>query len=318
MSHPRPRLSVFERHRACRRVRELGWTVVAAAVALGVSRQIVHRWLRRFDDEGVAGLADRSSRPHRTPRLTRIDLAVRICVERVRRKTWGPHRLGYLLGMARSTVYAVLRRAGLGRLDALRRREPARRYEWPAPGELVHLDTKRLGKIPQDGASWRNVGRKGANARKRQAGYEYCHVSVDDHSRWPEVLRAADERPASAIAALEATVASYARRGIRIKRVLTDNGNCYRSADFAASCRALGIERWRTRPYHPRTNGKAERFIRTMLQDWAYAELYPTNGARADALDGFLEDYRSRPHTGLDGHAPMCRFTVNEVPGRNS
>src|SRR3989449_2248710 len=183
VSNPRPRLSVFERHLACRRVRELGWSVVAAAFALGVSRQIVYRWLRRFDRDGVAGLADRSSRPHHTPRLTRIDLAVRICVERINRKTWGPHRLAYLLGLARSTVYAVLRRAGLSRLDALRPHRRVRRYEWPAPGDLVHLDTKRLGKIPPDGASWRNVGRKSANHRKRQAGYEYCHVSVDDHSR---------------------------------------------------------------------------------------------------------------------------------------
>lgn len=318
MSNPRPHLSVFERHLACVRVRELGWSVVAAALALGVSRQIVHRWLRRFDLEGLAGLTDRSSRPHRTPRLTRIDLAVQICLERVRRKSWGPQRLGYLLGMARSTVYAVLRRAGLARLDALRPRPRALRYEWPAAGELVHLDTKRLGKIPPDGASWRNVGRVRANHRKRQAGYEYCHVSVDDHSRWAEVSRLADERPASAIAALEATVANYARRGIRIKRVLTDNGNCYRSADFAAACRQLGIEHWRTRPYHPRTNGKAERFIRTMLQDWAYVALYPTNDDRAAALAPFLEDYRSRPHTGLGGHAPICRFVVNEVSGRNS
>jgi len=291
--------------------------VIAAAAALGVSRQIVHRWLRRLEGDGLTGLADRTSRPHHSPRLTRIDIAVAICVERVHRK-WGPHLLGYLLGLARSTVYAVLRRAGLARLDALRPRQRIQRYEWPAPGDLVHLDIKRLGKIPADGASWRNLGRAGANQRKRQAGYEYCHVSVDDHSRWPEVARAADERPASAIAALEATVQSYARRGIPVKRVLTDNGNCYRSADFAAVCRQLGIEHWRTRPYRPQTNGKAERFIRTLLQDWAYARLYPNNDARAAGLEPFLEGYRSRPSTALGGHAPMCRFGVNYLPGSNS
>ncbi len=317
MSDPKPRLSVFERHLACIRVRAFGWSVVATAQALGVSRQTLHKWLRRFDREGSPGLVDRSSRPHRSPRLTRIDLAVQICVERVRRG-WGPHLLGYLLGMARSTVYAVLRRAGLARRDALKPRQRPRRYEWPHPGELVHLDVKRLGRIPADGASWRNVGRTGANARKRAAGYEYCHVAVDDHSRWPEVLVASDERPAAAIAALEAVVARYASRGIRVRRVLTDNGNCYRSAAFPDACRRLGIEHWRTRPYTPRTNGKAERFIRTLQAEWAYARLYRTNEERAAALPDFLEGYRSRRSVALGGHTPMCRFNVNDLSGSNN
>ena len=293
--------------------------MTAAALALGVSRQTLHKWLRRFDAAGLPGLADRSSRPYRMPRLTRIDVAVRICVERMRRQ-WGPHLLGYLLGIARSTVYAVLRRAQLQRLDALIPRPRAQRYEWPTPGDLVHLDIKRFGRIADD-RGWRNLGRQRSDRDRKTrpgAGYEYAHVAVDDHSRWPETFLTPDERPASAVAALRLTTAAYAQRGIRVRRILTDNGGCYRSREFAAACQELGIVHWRTRPYTPRTNGKAERFIKTLQSAWAYVRLYRSSGERAATLPRFLETYRSRPNVALGGHTPACRFVVNDVSGNHN
>ena len=247
MVNPRPRLNAYQRHLVCERVRTEGWSVIAAAQAAGVSRQTVHKWLQRFAQEGPAGLADRSSRPARMPRLTRIDLAVRICWERTTRRV-GPHELALLLGIARSTIYAVLRRAELNRLGSLVAKVRVLRYEWPAPGDLVHLDIKRFGRIPEDGG-WRNLGRTLANAVKRGAGYEYCHVAVDDHSRLPDAVLLADQRSGSAVQALEQVWGRYLRAGVRIKRILTDNGSCYRSLDFRAACARLGIEHWRTRPY---------------------------------------------------------------------
>jgi transposase InsO family protein len=317
VSHPRPRLNVFERYLACIRVLERHWSVSAAAQAAGVSRQTIHKWLRRYRADGVPGLADRSSRPWRMPGLTRIDLAVRICVERLARR-WGPHLLGYLLGVARSTVYAVLRRAQLNRLDALHGRRAVVRYEWPAAGDMVHLDVKRLGHI-EPGWGWRILGKRGNNTQRRRPGFEYCHVAVDDHSRWPEVAILGDETPGAAIAALEGAVASFARAGVRVRRVLTDNGNCYRSLDFAAACQRLGIRHLRTRPYTPRTNGKAERFIKTLQADWAYAQLYYSSDERTAALPAFLDGYRSRPNVALGGHTPMCRFlSVNDLSGNHT
>ena len=323
MSNPRPRLNVFERHLACTRVRAEGWSVTQAAAAVGVSRQTVHKWLRRFSAEGLAGLGERSSRPWRMPRLTRIDLTVRICSERLARR-WGPHRLSYLLGLARSTIYAVLRRAELSRLGALVVKRLVLRSEWPAPGDLVHLDTKKLGRIHPDGG-WRNLGRRVWNAKKSRVyrrasvGYEYCHVAVDDHSRWSQVLVAASERSESAVAALERMWSAYLRHGVRIKRVLTDNGSCYRSRDFGAACARLRIAHWRTKPYTPRTNGKAERFIKTLLDDWAYARLYRSSAERLAALPTFLQEYSHRPSIALAGHAPICRFVgVNNVSGNCS
>ena len=317
MSHPRARLNPYQRHLLCRRVRAEHWKVIAAAAAAGVSRQTAHKWIARFEREGPAGLDDRSSRPHRMPRLTRIDLAVRICSERTSRKV-GPHELALLLGMARSTIYAVLRRAQLSRLDALVMKQRVLRYEWPTPGDLVHLDIKRFGRIPEDGG-WRNLGRQLANRVKRAAGYEYCHVAIDDHSRLPDAAILPDQKAASAVRALEQVWGRYLREGVRIKRVLTDNGSCYRSLDFRAACARLGIEHWRTRPYTPRTNGKAERFIKTLQERWAYARLYRTNADRAAALPIFLTEYSQRRSPTLGGHTPLCRFFgVNNLSGNHN
>ena len=288
-----------------------------AARAAGVSRQTAHTCLRRAAREGPAGLRDRSSRPHRMPRLTRIDLAVQICVERTTRRV-GPHELALLLGMARSTVYAVLRRAERSRLGAFVAKVRVLRYEWPAPGDMVHLDIKRLGRIPEDGG-WRNIGRRLASAVKRHAGYEHCHVAVDDHSRLPIVARHPDQKSDSAIRSLEQVWGRYLRAGVRIKRILTDNGSCYRSLDFAAACDRLGIEHWRTKPYTPRTNGKAERFIKTLQEKWAYARLYRSSTERTATLTGFLEQYSLRRSPTLAGHTPLCRFFgVNDLSGNHT
>ena len=321
MVKPKPRLNPYQRHLICRRVQSESWSVSVAARAAGVSRQTAHKWIGRFRREGELGLLDRSSRPRRTPRLTRIDLAARICSERLARR-WGPHRLAYALGMPRSTVYAVLRRAELHRLGTLVAKRRVLRYEWPARGDLVHLDIKRLGRIAPDGG-WRNrglVGGDGLKALRRPgSGYEHCHVAVDDHSRLPLVAIHPDDRPASAVQALGATWSTYLRAGVRIKRVLTDNGSCYRSLDFAAACARLGIRHWRTKPYTPRTNGKAEGFIKTLQERWAYARLYRSSDERARALPAFLAEYALTPHTGLDGHTPACRFTaVNDVSGNHN
>jgi transposase InsO family protein len=319
--NPKPRLNAYQRHLLCQRVREEHWKVSAAAQAAGVSRQTAHKWLRRSAGERLDGLADRSSRPHRMPRLTRIDLAVRICWERTERKV-GPHELALLLGIARSTIYAVLRRAELNRLSALVAKLRVQRYEWPAPGDLVHLDIKRLARIAEDGG-WRNLGRRGGDGRRQlrrpNAGYEYCHVAVDDHSRLPDAVLLADQTTASAVAALEQVWGRYLRAGVRIKRILTDNGGCYRSLDFAAACTRLGIIHWRTKPYTPRTNGKAERFIKTLQEKWAYVRRYRSSAERGAALPDFLSEYRHRRSPTLGGHTPLCRFFgVNDLSGNHT
>lgn len=322
MANARARLTEYQRGLICRRVQEEGWKVMRAAVAAGVSRQTAHKWLRRFQAEGGPGLRDRSSRPHRIVRQTRIDHVVAVYQLRDRERL-GPHRLSYALGIPRSTVYAVLRRAGRSRLGDLGPKLPALRYEWPNPGDLVHGDTKKLARILPDGG-WRNLGRQRSKARRNShlgphPGYEYGFVWVDDHSRTPEVTLHADERPASAVASLRALWSSYLRQGIRIKRILTDNGGCYRSRDFAACCRELGIRHLRTRPYTPRTNGKAERFILSLLEGWAYKRLYRSTDERAAALPAFLEEYRHRPNVALNGHTPMCRFaSVNNLFGNHN
>jgi len=317
VSNPKPRLNPYQRDLLCRRVREEHWKVSVAAQAAGISRQTAHKWIGRYAREGVGSLADRSSRPHRMPRLTRIDLAVQICVERTARRV-GPHELALLLGLARSTIYAVLRRAELSRLDVLVPKLRVIRYEWPAPGDLVHLDIKRFGRIP-DAAGWRNLGRRVADAHRRHAGYEYCHVAVDDHSRLADAVILPDQRGDSAVRALEQVWGRYLRAGVRIRRILTDNGGCYRSLDFAAACKRLGIVHWRTKPYTPRTNGKAERFIKTLQEKWAYARLYRSSAERASTLAPFLDAYSQRRSPTLGGHTPVCRFFgVNDLSGNHS
>lgn len=316
MAHPRARLNVFGRQLLVTRVLEEGWPVATASEAMGISRATGHKWVRRYRAEGSAGLADRSSRPHRSPRAMLAHDVDRILDAR-RQWRWGPDRLGPLLGHPPSTVGAVLRRAGMPRLADLDRPtgQPVRRFEECHPGGLLHQDHKKLGRIP-DGGGWRIHGRAGAPDRHRhRLGYDHFEAFVDDRSRWGTVIQVPDESAASAAAALETALAELADLGVTVERVLTDNGWAYRSHAYRA---ALGQRRHsRTRPYRPQTNGKAERFIGTTLTEWAYAAPYGSNRERLDALPAWLRFYnQGRPHTALGGLTPMA--VVNNVRGDHS
>jgi transposase InsO family protein len=298
------------------RVETLGWPVAQAAAMQGISRASAYKWLRRYRAEGEAGLLDRSSRPRRSPRALAADQAQAIVTARVERR-WGPHRLAPLTGHPRSTVYAALRRAGLSRLrDADRPTGIPVRYVACHPGALLHQDHKKLGRVP-DGGGHRIHGRTTA-MRSRALGYDHFEVVVDDHSRVAFVVPVADERPASAARALELAAAEFARLGVRIERVLTDNGGSYRSHIYAAALTELGARHKRTRPYRPQTNGKAERFIKTMLAEWAYDRPYRSNAERLAALSDWVAYYNhERTHTALAGQIPMD-VLVNNVHGNHN
>lgn len=315
MAHPRAPLNATGRELLVRRVIDLHWPVVMAARAQGISRPTAYKWMRRFRAEGVAGLADRSSRPHRSPRRTEAARVERILDAR-RELRWGPARLGPLLGQPRSTVGAVLARAGVPRLADLDRPTglPVRRYEACHPGALLHQDHKKLGRIPTGGGH-RVLGRALAPARHRGSGHDHFEVVVDDRSRRSVVVRVPDASAASAAHALEIALADFARVGVKVERVMTDNGWAYRSRAYRA---VLGERRHtRTRPYRPQTNGKAERFIGTLVTEWAYAHPYRSNDERLAALPAFLDFYNHhRPHTALGGLTPSA--VVNNVRGHHS
>ena len=275
MGHPRPRLSVFSRQLLVGRV-AAGWPVAQVAEQLGISRATAYKWVRRYRREGERGLLDRSSRPHRSPRCLSQAAEAEIVAARARWR-YGPDRLGPLLGRPPSTVHRVLVRRGFSRLrDTDRVTAAPVRYVACHPGALVHQDHKKLGRIP-DGGGWRADGRSTeARRRQRQAGpaYEHFEVLVDDASRYAVVVQVPDETAASAITALETAAAEFARLGIRIERVLTDNGTAYK-AQFDAVVARLGARHKRTRLYRPQTNGKAERFIKTLLGVWPDLPLRP-------------------------------------------
>jgi transposase InsO family protein len=316
MAQSRPRLNVFGRQLLVRRVIERGWSPAQAAEAVGVSRATAYKWLRRYRVEGEAGLVDRSSRPHRSPRQLPVDQVAAILAARATQR-WGPHRIGPWTGHPRSTVYRVLRRHGLSRLrDADRVTAAPVRYTACHPGALLHVDHKKLGRVPSGGGH-RVRGRAGVPGRHRGDGYDHFEVFVDDASRLALAIQVADERGVSAAAALETAAAAYAAAGIRIERVLTDNGASYLSRPFAAALARLEARHKRTRRYRPQTNGKAERFIRTLLDEWAYARPYASNAERLAALPAFLDFYnRQRPHTALGGLAPLA--AVNNVWKKHS
>jgi transposase InsO family protein len=301
MHHGSARLTVHGRRMICRRVLEEGWTLTRAAWAAGVSRQTASKWLHRFLVEGEAGLVNRSTRPHRSPLRLATRHVARIVRARIRLR-WGPHRLGWSLGYPRSTIYQVLRRLGLSRRSGLEPKEPTRRYEWPAPGDLVHLDTKKLGRI--DGVGKRFGGPK----RSRARGWNFVHVAIDDHSRLAYAEELADELGATAAAFTMRAVAFFGSHGIAVRRVLSDNGACYRSDVFTDTLAAEGIRTLRTKPYSPRTNGKAEAMVGVLLRGWAYRRPYASSEQRAVALAAFLTTYNHHlPHGGLDGARPIDR-----------
>jgi transposase InsO family protein len=290
-------------------------TVTEAALAAGVSVRCARKWAGRYRDEGENGLRDRSSAPHRIPHRTSEERVAVICQLRQLRFT-GPE-IAETLAMPLSTVSAVLTRSGLGKLGRLGL-EPVVRYEHPAPGELIHIDVKKLGRI-QGGAGHRVRGPKQHyNPRKRDAagidrqtvGWEYVHIAIDDYSRlaYAEVLT--DERATTAVGFLKRATAFYQRHGITVKRLITDNGSPYISTIHALVCRQLRIRHIRTRPRRPQTNGKAERFIRTMLSGWAYGAIYGSSQERTAALDGWLWHYNhQRRHSALGHQAPITRVT---------
>jgi transposase InsO family protein len=291
----------------------LGWSVATAAEAQGISRATGYKWVRRFRAEGSAGLVDRSSRPHRSPRALPASQVDAILAARAERR-WGPDRIGPLTGHPPSTVAAVLRRARMPRLADLDRPTglPVRRYEACHPGALVHQDHKKLGRIP-DGGGHHALGRSTETRRRKTGvGYDHFEVIVDDRSRRSVVVQVPDESAASASRALEIALATFEAEGIAVERVMTDNAWAYRSAAYRA---VMGERRQtRTRPYRPQTNGKAERFIGTLLAEWAYARPYTTNRERLADLPAWVDFYNHRrPHTALGGLSPSA--VVNNVHG---
>jgi transposase InsO family protein len=280
------------------------WPITLAAAAAGVSRRSAFKWLRRYREQGEAGLQDRSSRPHRMPRATPSEWQQLIVDLRRTRMTGA--RIAAQLHRPRSTVALILKRAGLGRLPSPQPFEPVQRYQRERPGELLHFDVKKLGRIAG------LIGHRITGLRGRRcvgAGWEYVHVAIDDASRvgYVEVLR--DELGATSAAFLRRAIAWFRRLGVRIERILSDNGSGYRSRRFAAACAALRVRHLRTRPYRPCTNGKAERFIQTLLREWAYAMPYRNSTLRTRALRSWLRYYNlERPHGGLDGRPPFSRI----------
>jgi transposase InsO family protein len=294
-----------------------GWTLTAAAEAAGVSVRCARKWVGRYRLEGEQGLFDRSSAPKRVANRTGADRVEAIV--KLRRLRFTAAEIAETLGMALSTVSGILKRLGMGRLGRLGLEQPVR-YERSRPGELVHIDIKKLGRIA-GGAGKRVGGRApgGYRPRRRDAtgsdrgtiGWEFVHVCVDDYSRlaYAEVL--ADEKATTAIAFLHRAVAFYRRHGIQVERVLTDNGSAYLSTLHALACRTLGIRHLRTRPRRPQTNGKAERFIRTLINSWAYGAIYRSSQERTAALDGWLWHYNhQRRHSALGHQPPVSRTNL--------
>jgi transposase InsO family protein len=286
----------------CRRVIEDGWTRAQAAAAAGISERTAAKWLARFRADGLDGLLDRSSAPRTCPRRVPEDRVATIAGLRRLRMTAA--EIAESLTMPVSTVSAVLLRIGLGKCSRLEPFEPPNRYERRNPGELIHIDVKKLGRIA--GAGHRVTGRHERHHRSRGAGWEFVHVAVDDATRLAYVEVLDDERATTAVGFLRRAVAFFGSYGIEVERVMTDNGPAYYATIHAIACRLLGIKHLRTRPYRPRTNGKAERFIRTMLGGWAYGAIYRTSEERHRALEGWLDFYNHRrPHGSLVAIRPL-------------
>ena len=293
-----------------------------AADAAGVSERTAYRWLKRWREEGAKGLIDRSSAPKRMPRRTPLDREQAIAA--LRRLHMTAAEIAEVLGMALSTVSAVLKRIGLGKRSRLAPPEPPNRYERKRPGELVHLDIKKLGRISIRGAGHRVTGHRRSQFKghrgPRPTGWEFVHVAVDDATRlaYAEVL--SDERGATAASFVRRAIAWFASFGITVERVLSDNGSCYRSKTHALALAELGIRHLFTRPYRPRTNGKAERFIQTLTHRWAYGAIYGSSTERTAALPGWLNHYNfTRPHGSLSHKPPGTRLReLTNLPGNYS
>jgi transposase InsO family protein len=306
--HKNARLTPLGRERIAKQVLS-GQMPGAAAQAAGVCPRTVRKWVARYRSEGLAGLADRSSRPRRLYRPTPAVMVEK--VEALRRQRWTGKQIAAEVGVSPATVSRILRRLGLNRIAALEPAEPVRRYEREHPGDLIHIDIKKLGRFERVGH--RITGKRTGNATSRASGWEFVHVCIDDASRLAFSQILPDEKKESAVAFLKAAVAYYRSLGVTVLRVMTDNGSCYRSKDFRKACNDLGLRHIRTRPYTPKTNGKAERFIQTALREWAYAQAYPTSDRRADELPLWLHRYNwHRPHGSLKSKPPISRLALAE------
>jgi transposase InsO family protein len=302
-THKNARLTFARRLEMVRSIVEQHLTPAQAGAVAGVSAPTAHKWLGRFLAGGEAALMDRSSRPRVSPRAIGSSQAVAIVELRRRRLTQA--RIAASLGVSKSTVGRVLARAGLSRLRALEPSEPAVRYEHAHPGDLVHIDTKKLGRIERMGHRITGNRRDCVDG----AGWEFLFVAIDDHARLGFTDLYPDERQASAVQFLKDAVAYYCSLGIRVRRVLTDNGSAFRSKRFARACRDLGLKHSFTRPYRPQTNGKAERFIQSALREWAYGIPYNHSSERAAMLERWIHQYNwHRPHMGINGLAPAARL----------
>jgi len=305
--HANAALSLNKRRVLCCRVVEERWTLTKAAAAAEVSVRCARKWVGRYRAEGELGLLDRPSTPATVANRTderRIE-----AIAALRRLRFTGPEIAEVLGMALSTVSGILTRIGMGRLGRLGL-EPAERYERARPGELIHVDVKKLGRIARPGHRMLGTrAAKGYHRRQFEHGWEFVHVAIDDCTRLAYVEVLTDERATTAAAFLARAVGFYRRHGITVERVITDNGSAYRSTIHAIACRALGVRHLRTRPYRPQTNGKAERFIRTMLGGWAYGALYRNSKERTAALDGWIDYYNHhRRHAALGHKPPIARL----------
>jgi transposase InsO family protein len=324
--HGNAKLSVKGRALLVERVQDAGWSLTQAAEAAGVSDRTARKWLTRYRAHGPEGLPDRSSAPAVVANRTderRIEV-----IAALRRLRMTGAEIAECLGMALSTVSGILTRIGMGRLGRIGL-EPAQRYERARPGELLHVDVKKLGRI-HDGAGHRFTGQPGqrragsridaAGHRRNLVGWEYVHIAIDDATRLAYVEVLTDEKARTAVGFLRRAIAHYAAHGVTVERLITDNGSAYRSTMHAIACRLLGIRHLRTRPYRPQTNGKAERFIRTLLDGWAYGAVYRSSTERNAALGGWLDWYNTRrPHGALSHKPPIARFNeLNNLLGSYS
>lgn len=300
--HHHARLTVYSREQLASKVMEGRLSLREAAAECGLSRQSAAKWVRRYREAGRAGLLDRSSRPHHSPRSTPAELVQQ--VETLRRQRWTGVRIAKVTGLSRATVSRILVRLKLHKVKMLDPVAPVVRYERAAPGDLLHVDIKKLARIHKPGH--RITGNP--QDETRGAGWEFLYVAVDDHSRMAYVAMMPDEKAISAATFLSQAVAYFARHGIQVRRVMTDNGPCFCSDRFRDTCRGFRMHHLRTRIYTPQTNGKAERFIQTAIREWAYARLYQNSEERKQHLRGWIHDYNwHRPHASLNQSPPISR-----------
>jgi transposase InsO family protein len=300
--HHHARLTIYSREQLAKSVVEGRLGLCEAAAEHKLSRQSASKWVRRYRESGLGGLADRSSRPHRSPRAIPAEMTAR--VERLRRQRWTGVRIAQATGLSRATVSRILTRLRLNKAKMLEPQVPVVRYEHAAPGDLLHVDIKKLARIVKPGHGITGNPRD----ETRGAGWEFLYVAVDDHSRIAFTAMMPDEKAASSASFLAQAVRYFARLGIKVRRVMTDNGPCFYAHRFTHTCRHLGLKHVRTRIYTPRTNGKAERFIQTAIREWAYATLYQNSLERLQHLAPWIHQYNwHRPHASLNQRPPITR-----------